>query len=388
MSDPPNKPAASVVTWILLGLALYVAFVLLQRVDVGPEPVDVPYSGFKTLLEERQVETVVFRGDRISGTFHRTIEVVPGTTSSRFTTRMPPVDDPDLLPLLDEHGVEVVAEEPGGWPAWVVALLPWVLIIGFWYERARWSRSRHRRYASPTSPGQDNAKAEVAELLEFLRDPERYRRLGAEVPHGILLHGPARNRQDAARPRARRRGGVPFFHISASEFIEVFVGVGASRVRKLFEEAKKSAPSIIFIDELDSVGRTRGTGSAAATTSASRRSTRSSPRWTASRATRPSSSSPRPTAPTCSTRPAAPRPLRPARHAFAARPEAARRAILAGPRRKVPLAEDVDLDRIAAGTPGFSGADLKNLVNEAAMAAARRLDRVSAPISTRCATAS
>jgi cell division protease FtsH len=403
MSDPPNKPAASVVTWILLGLALYVAFVLLQRVDVGPEPVDVPYSGFKTLLEERQVETVVFRGDRISGTFHRTIEVVPGTTSSRFTTRMPPVDDPDLLPLLDEHGVEVVAEEPGGWPAWVVALLPWVLIIGFWYFLVRrmsaglpglgrgglsdFLGGRARKVEPESAPrvrladvaGQDNAKAEVAELLEFLRHPDRYRRLGAEVPHGILLQGPPGTGKTMLARALAGEAGVPFFHISASEFIELFVGVGASRVRKLFEDAKKSAPSIIFIDELDSVGRVRGAGLGGGHDEREQTLNQilaEMDGFEGHEAVVVLAATNRPDV----LDPALLRPGRFDRHITLELPDLkARVAILEVHRRNVPLADDVDLDRIAAGTPGFSGADLKNLVNEAAMAAAREgLDRVSA----------
>lgn len=404
MSGPSKMPATSLAKWILVGLALFIAFAFLQEPDGGPVPIDVPYSRFKTLLEQGEVETVVFRGDRISGTFLRAVEVASGRASTRFTTRMPPVDDPDLFRLLDEHGVEVAAEEPGGWPTWVLVLLPWVLIIGFWYILLRripgglpggfgrgglddFLGGRARKVEPSSVPkvrfadvaGQDNAKAEVAELLEFLRHPDRYRRLGAEVPHGILLQGPPGTGKTMLARALAGEAQVPFFHISASEFIEVFVGVGASRVRKLFEDAKKSAPSIIFIDELDSIGRVRGAGLGGGHDEREQTLNQilaEMDGFEGREAVVVLAATNRPDV----LDPALLRPGRFDRHITLELPDLkARLAILQVHCRNVPLADDVALDRIAAGTPGFSGADLKNLVNEAAMAAAREnLERVTA----------
>ncbi|MCP4386042.1 MAG: ATP-dependent zinc metalloprotease FtsH [Hyphomicrobiales bacterium] len=405
MSDPRKKPAFSIATWILVGLAAYIAFVLLQQPDGGGSvPIEVPYSRFKSLLEQGEVDTVVFQADRISGTFRGAIEVVPDRTSSRFTTRMPPVNDPDLLHLFDEHGVEVATEGPSAWSGWLGALLPWVLILGFWYFIIRrvsgslpggFGRrglgdllgARTRKVESESVPkvrfadvaGQDNAKAEVAELLEFLRNPDRYTRLGAEVPHGILLQGPPGTGKTMLARALAGEAEVPFFHISASEFIEVFVGVGASRVRKLFEDAKKSAPSIIFIDELDSIGRVRGAGVGGGHDEREQTLNQILAEldgFEGHEAVVVLAATNRPDV----LDPALLRPGRFDRHITLELPDLkARVAILQVHGQKVPLAADVDLDRIAAGTPGFSGADLKNLVNEAAMAAAREsLDRVSA----------
>jgi cell division protease FtsH len=404
MSDPQNKPAVSKVTWIIVGLTAFLAFLLLQSPD--DDSVEVPYSRFKSFLVEGEVETVVFRGDRMSGTFVRAIEALPGTRSAHFTTRMPPVDDPDLLRLFEENGVQVLAKEPAGWPSWLMFLLPWALIFGFWYFLAqRMSSSgsfpgnfgrgglagflggRTRKIEPESAPkvrfadvaGQDNAKAEVAELLEFLRHPDRYGRLGAVVPHGILLQGPPGTGKTMLARALAGEAQVPFFYISASEFIEIFVGVGASRVRKLFEDAKNSAPSIIFIDELDSIGRVRGAGLGGGHDEREQTLNQilaEMDGFEGHEAVVVLAATNRPDV----LDPALLRPGRFDRHITLELPDLkARVAVLHVHCRKVPLADDVDLDRIAAGTPGFSGADLKNLVNEAAMAAAREnLHRVSA----------
>jgi cell division protease FtsH len=282
----------------------------------------------------------------------------------------------------------------------MLSLLPWALIIGVWYFlMRRMSGGFGRGYASdflgdrarkvePESApkarfadivGQDNAKAEVSELLEFLRNPERYRRLGAEVPHGILLQGPPGTGKTLLARALAGEAQVPFFHISASEFIELFVGVGASRVRKLFQQAKENAPSIIFIDELDSVGRVRGAGFGGGHDEREQTLNQilaEMDGFEGHEAVVVLAATNRPDV----LDPALLRPGRFDRHITLELPDLkARVAILQVHVRNVPLAEDVDLNRIAAGTPGFSGADLKNLVNEAAMAAAREnLDRVSA----------
>jgi cell division protease FtsH len=223
--------------------------------------------------------------------------------------------------------------------------------------------------------GQDNAKREVAELVEYLRDPEKYRALGAEAPHGVLLMGPPGTGKTLLARALAGEAEVAYFHISASEFIELFVGVGASRVRHMFAEAKKRAPCIIFIDELDSVGRVRGTGFGGG--SDEREQTLNQilaemDGFSEREAVIVLAATNRPDV----LDPALLRPGRFDRHVTLELPDLdARVKVLQVHTRKVPLAPDVDLKRVAAGTPGFSGADLKNLVNEAAMAAAREAKR-------------
>jgi cell division protease FtsH len=219
--------------------------------------------------------------------------------------------------------------------------------------------------------GQENAKREVQELVEFLRDPERFRKLGAEVPRGVLLMGPPGTGKTMMARALAGEAGVPFFSITGSEFIEVFVGVGASRVRSLFQAAKKEAPAIIFIDELDAVGRTRGTGPGGGHDEREQTLNQilaEMDGFEGHEAVIVLAATNRPDV----LDPALLRPGRFDRHVVLDLPDRRdREAILHVHVRKVPLAEDVDLGRLAAGTPGFSGADLKNLVNEAAMLAAR-----------------
>ena len=219
--------------------------------------------------------------------------------------------------------------------------------------------------------GQDNAKREVSELVDFLKDPERYTRLGAEVPRGVLLMGPPGTGKTLLARALAGEAGVPFFSISASEFIEVFVGVGASRVRKMFDEAKARQPAIIFIDELDSIGRVRGTGFGGGHDEREQTLNQILAEldgFEGHEAVIVLAATNRPDV----LDPALLRPGRFDRHVTLDLPDRnARVAILTVHTRKVPLAADVSLETVAAGTPGFSGADLKNLCNEAAMAAAR-----------------
>jgi cell division protease FtsH len=219
--------------------------------------------------------------------------------------------------------------------------------------------------------GQENAKREVTELVEFLKHPEQFRKLGAEVPRGVLLMGAPGTGKTLLAKALAGEAGVPFFSISGSEFIEVFVGVGASRVRNLFTEAKKNAPSIVFVDELDSVGRTRGTGLGGGHDEREQTLNQILAEldgFTGRENVIVLAATNRPDV----LDPALLRPGRFDRHVTLDLPDKKDRiAILKVHTHKVPLANDVELDKIAAGTPGFSGADIKNLVNEAAMLAAR-----------------
>jgi cell division protease FtsH len=316
-----------------------------------------------------------------------------GTKSLRFFTRAPALGDSDLLPTLQRYDVQVKVEAAGGWSQ-LLYLLPWLLLLalfGWSYIRAsrliggglgrgsdlqRFLQSvvrqaEHPKVGFSDVAGQENAKREVQELIDYLRDPAKFRRLGARVPRGVLLMGPPGTGKTLLARALAGEAGVPFFSISGSEFIEVFVGVGAARVRNLFEAAKKQAPCIVFIDELDAVGRTRGTGLGGGHDEREQTLNQIlaemdgfAPHETVivlAATNRPDVLDP-----------ALLRPGRFDRHVMLDLPDRKdREAILKVHTRDVPLAGSVALREIAATTPGFSGADLKNLVNEAAMLAAR-----------------
>ena len=366
--------------------------------QLGPAPGEIPYSQFKQLVAEGKVEQVTFRGDDLTVRLVEAQPIGPTDQPTMYVkTRVPAIGDPELMPLLEEHEVEVesLPTEVSGPARVFIALLPWIVLFGiyFWFlSRMRRTmggmfggrdiqdflsgavkkeEKRAEKVTFADVAGQENAKREVAELVEFLRNPDKYRRLGAEPPHGILLVGPPGTGKTLLARALAGEAGVPFFHISASEFIEVFVGVGASRVRKMFEEAKKRAPSIIFIDELDAVGRVRGAGLGGGHDEREQTLNQilsEMDGFTGHEAVIVLAATNRPDV----LDPALLRPGRFDRHVTLELPDRpARVEILKVHTRKVPLAPDVDLELIAAGTPGFSGADLKNLVNEAAMAAAR-----------------
>jgi cell division protease FtsH len=400
-----QNPLYRIPNWVVV-LFVLLLVLLLFRYPLAPDVpvVDIPYSTFKEKLADDKVKSVKLRGNNIEGRLHAGEQLgTSGQTAERFTTRVPGFGDDALLGLLEEKQVEVeVVDEEIASPflTFFLAMLPWLIFFGFFYWLMRQARrnviggvggqSELRKFLQPPVDeaerpevtfddvaGQENAKREVTELVEFLRDPQRFTKLGAEVPRGVLLMGaPGTGKTLLARALAGE-AGVPFFSISASEFIEVFVGVGASRVRKLFETAKESAPSILFIDELDSVGRTRGTGLGGGHDEREQTLNQilaEMDGFSGHEAVIVLAATNRPDV----LDPALLRPGRFDRHVVLDLPDRKdREAILKVHVRKVPLGEDVDLEKVAAGTPGFSGADLKNLVNESALLAAREnRDRV------------
>jgi cell division protease FtsH len=381
-------------------LAVLLGLMLLPSLDTRPPPVqvDVPYSEFKQLVAAGEIARVTLRGDEATALLKQPKAFGPADVlSENVVTRIPAFGDPQLLPALEAQAVTVrsLPDQDAGAFGWLGGLLPWILLFGvyiwFWNRMQKniagrfggrdfgeflsGSAKREEKDAPRVTfddvAGQEGAKREVAELVDFLRDPERYRRLGAEPPRGVLLMGPPGTGKTLLARALAGEAGVQFFHISASEFIEMFVGVGASRVRKMFEEAKKRAPAIIFMDELDAVGRIRGTGMGGGNDEREQTLNQilaEMDGFAGHEAVIVLAATNRPDV----LDPALLRPGRFDRHVTLELPnKVAREAILQVHTRDKPLAGDVDLGVIAAGTPGFSGADLKNLVNEAAMASAR-----------------
>ena len=385
--------------WVLLILSGLVLLVLLWSLPLARPPIilDLPYSQVKSLIADGEVESVTLRGRELSAVLKTPMPTaMEGQETTRVATFVPDFGDPDLIAVIEQSGAELITkrspDDSGG--NWLLALLPWIVIFGiyFWFWNrmqknmvgrfggrdigdflagsARTETKDDRKVTFEDVAGQENAKREVAELIDFLRDPERFRRLGAEPPRGVLLMGPPGTGKTLLARALAGEAGVPFFYVSASEFIEMFVGVGASRVRKMFDEAKKRAPAIIFIDELDSVGRVRGTGLGGGNDEREQTLNQILAEldgFAGHEAVIVLAATNRPDV----LDPALLRPGRFDRHVTLELPDkSARAAVLKVHTRRVPLADDVDLDAVAAGTPGFSGADLKNLVNEAAMAAA------------------
>jgi len=388
--EPTDPPALGLLWPMLAGFAIFL-LLFSQFSNEASAPRVVSYSEIKTLIGQGDITHATLQANAIVAVLRSPEQ--DGREQVRAITPQQP--DPELLPLLERTGVVITAEEPST-PSFLLSFLPWVLILAFylWISRrmigggiggglqGKVGDLFGGRFSKPTKPtrkvtfadvaGQDQAKREVSELVEFLRDPDRFQKVGATVPHGVLLMGPPGTGKTLLARALAGEADVPFFSTSGSEFIEVFVGVGAGRVRKMFEEARKQAAAIIFIDELDSIGRTRGTGLGGGHDEREQTLNQILAEldgFTAREAVVVLAATNRPDV----LDPALLRPGRFDRHVTLSLPDkVARRAILDVHVKDLPLRQDVDLDQVAAGTPGFSGADLKNLLNEAAITAARR----------------
>ncbi len=386
--SPKDRPPFPRQLGPVLGILLiWAALLFVSQGPTGSERHTVSYSEIKEMIRDGEVDGALLEEHAITVT-----TADDGAGQAQVYRAITPVQgDPDLLPLLEEQGVEITAEEPSEGSA-LVYLLPWLLILGVYFllQRrmfgqlgggglgglfsGRYSRPSEQRSQTRFADvaGQDQAKKEIAELVEFLREPERFQQVGAEVPHGVLLMGPPGTGKTLLAKALAGEAEVPFFSTSGSEFIEVFVGVGAGRVRRMFDAARKAAPAVIFIDELDSIGRTRGTGLGGGHDEREQTLNQILAEldgFEGKEAVVVLAATNRPDV----LDPALLRPGRFDRHVTLSLPDKpARRAILDIHARDLPLTDPSDLDVIAAGTPGFSGADLKNLLNEAAINAARR----------------
>jgi len=386
--------------WMLLLGLLVLNWLLSALLVRPPERTEVPYTQFRAQVEAANVSSVTGIEDAIDGEFKTPVRVpVDGQDQevTRFSTRRPEFAANDnIWQLLTEKNVQVSAEPPPG-PSLLERLLlgfgPTLLLVGLFVLLARrasgggaaglggFGRSRARRYEPETGrrttfadvAGIDEVEDEVAEIVDFLRNPDRYRRLGAMVPKGVLLAGPPGTGKTLLARAVAGEANVPFYFVSASEFIEFIVGVGASRVRDLFETAKANAPAIIFIDELDAIGRTRG-GSLSVGGHDEREQTLNQiltemDGFTGTENVIVLAATNRPEILDSAL-------LRPGRFdrrlTISPPDQAGRRQILEVHVRGVPLADEVDLDAVASATAGMVGAELANLVNEAALQAARR----------------
>lgn len=373
--------------WVIIVLLLLALFTLFQNPGQRTASQDISFSQLLTEVDQNHVRDVVIQGPEIHGTF---------TNGSSFQTYAP--SDPTLIKRLYDAKVSITAKAPGDNVPWFVSLLvswlPFIALIGVWIflsrqmqggagkamgfgkSRAKMLTEAHGRVTFEDVAGVDEAKQDLQEIVEFLRDPGKYQRLGGRIPRGVLLVGPPGTGKTLIARAVAGEANVPFFTISGSDFVEMFVGVGASRVRDMFEQAKKNAPCIIFIDEIDAVGRHRGAGLGGGNDEREQTLNQllvEMDGFEANEGVILIAATNRPDV----LDPALLRPGRFDRQVVVPNPDVVgREQILKVHVRKVPLAPDINLKTIARGTPGFSGADLMNLVNEAALTAARRNKRI------------
>lgn len=378
-------------TLVILVIAGYWLFTLFSG---GNQPT-VSYSDFRRYVSEGKIARVILEENRITGVFKVPERITTGggtSTVSRFSLPTLPsnVRDDELIPLLQQHNVEVITRSPSIWPQVIGIFAPVILLMAFfWFffmrsqggagQVMQFGQSRARQYGKERRvsttfkdvAGHTEAKRELMEVVDFLKNPQKYIAIGAEIPKGVLLVGPPGTGKTLLSRAIAGEAGVPFFSVSASEFMEMFVGVGASRVRSLFEEARRNAPAIIFIDELDSIGRKRGAGIGGGHDEREQTLNqilsemdgfeKDTSVIVLAATNRPDILDP-----------ALLRPGRFDREVVIGLPTMEeRKEILLVHMRGKPIASDVEVMELAQITPGMSGADLKNLVNEAALQAAR-----------------
>jgi cell division protease FtsH len=382
-----NNFGKNLALWVIIGLLLIALFNVFQGSSPRGPAAQVAYSDFLRDVDAQKVSDATIQGNTVRGHY---------TDGRPFSVNVP--NDPNLVSRLVDRNVRVSAApaEESMHPllSVLVSWFPFLVLIGVWIffmrqmqsgggramgfgkSRARLLTEKVGRVTFDDVAGIDEAKSELEEIVEFLRDPQKFQRLGGKIPKGVLLVGPPGTGKTLLARAIAGEANVPFFTISGSDFVEMFVGVGASRVRDMFEQGKKNAPCIIFIDEIDAVGRHRGAGLGGGNDEREQTLNQllvEMDGFEANEGVILIAATNRPDV----LDPALLRPGRFDRQVVVPNPDVAgREKILKVHMRKVPLAPDVDAKVIARGTPGFSGADLANLVNEAALLAARRGKRL------------
>ena len=375
----------NIFVWLIVGFLLFSLFDTFQNSSSSKSGSVMAFSEFTQQVQEGKVREVVLQGNKIAGIL---------TDGQKFALYAP--DDAGLVDKLLEKNVRVTAVPPEGESSFWSGLLYWlpfVLFIGVWIffmrqmaagngKAMNFGKSRARmlegqgKVTFADVAGIDEAKEDLVEIVDFLKDPPRFQRLGGKIPRGVLLVGPPGTGKTLLAKAIAGEADVPFFTISGSDFVEMFVGVGASRVRDMFDQARKHSPCLVFIDEIDAVGRHRGAGLGGGNDEREQTLNQllvEMDGFDTSEAVILIAATNRPDV----LDPALLRPGRFDRQVVVPNPDlAGREKILAVHMKKSPIGPDVDIKKIARGTPGFSGADLANLVNEAALLAARRNKRV------------
>ncbi|MEO5936877.1 MAG: ATP-dependent zinc metalloprotease FtsH, partial [Terriglobales bacterium] len=377
-----NSTVKQVVTWVVLLIAAIALWQLVMKSSTGPKETKLSYTEFLGRVDRGEIRTAVIKGIEVRGKL--------ADDKQTYSTRIP-ATDPDVYKTLRGKGVNVEVEDPnaGMWVSILVQTLPFLLIIGFWIfmmrqmqaggnkalsfgkSRARLLSMQQKKITFKDVAGVDEAKEELREIIEFLREAQKFQKLGGRIPKGVLLVGPPGTGKTLLARAVAGEANVPFFSISGSDFVEMFVGVGASRVRDLFEQGKKNAPCIIFIDEIDAVGRHRGAGLGGGHDEREQTLNQllvEMDGFESNDGVILVAATNRPDV----LDPALLRPGRFDRRVVVDLPDVrGREEILRVHTRKIPMSDDVELNVLARGTPGFSGADIANMVNEAALIAAR-----------------
>ncbi len=377
-----NSTVKQVVTWVVLVFAAIALWQLVMKTSSGQKETELSYTEFMARVERGEIRNATIKGGDVRGKL----------SDDKQTYRtIVPATDPDLYKTLRGKGVnvEVVDPQAGLWLTVLVQTLPFLLIIGFWIfmmrqmqaggnkalsfgkSRARLLSMQQKKITFKDVAGVDEAKEELKEIIEFLREAQKFQKLGGRIPKGVLLVGPPGTGKTLLARAVAGEANVPFFSISGSDFVEMFVGVGASRVRDLFEQGKKNAPCIIFIDEIDAVGRHRGAGLGGGHDEREQTLNQllvEMDGFESNDGVILVAATNRPDV----LDPALLRPGRFDRRVVVDLPDVrGREEILRVHTRKIPMSDDVELNVLARGTPGFSGADIANMVNEAALIAAR-----------------
>jgi cell division protease FtsH len=378
-----NSTVKQILIWVFMATCLFVLWQFVVKSTGAGQEKNISLTQLLNDADQGKISDVIVNGAEVTGHYRDDAKVLFHTTI--------PGNYPDMYKTLRDHGVNITIKDqsPNQWLSLLISIAPFALLLGLWFfllrqmqsggnkamsfgkSRARLLSMQQKKITFKDVAGVDEAKEELKEIIEFLREAQKFQRLGGRIPKGVLLVGPPGTGKTLLARAVAGEANVPFFSISGSDFVEMFVGVGASRVRDLFEQGKKNAPCIIFIDEIDAVGRHRGAGLGGGHDEREQTLNQllvEMDGFESNDGVILIAATNRPDV----LDPALLRPGRFDRRVIVDRPDIkGREEVLRVHAKKVPMSEDVNLNILARGTPGFSGADLANMVNEAALTAAR-----------------